>query len=82
MVAHDQLNASGMGRAYINVARLLFIPLYALQTLAAMVMIALRGGPPTGPSLFTHVFGVVQWILSIVPFVLIDWLRARRPRTS
>ena len=78
MVADDQLNASEMGRAYIGVARILFIPLYVLQTLVAIAMIALRGGPPTAPSLFTHVFGVIQWILSIVPFVLMDWLRARR----
>ena len=79
LVAGPALEASAPGRAFIFVVvRIVIIPLYLIQTLLVMIIVALRGGPPTSPDTLGMVLGVAQWILSLVPFILIDWWRARR----
>ena len=79
LVAGDTLAASAPGRAYIAITRLVIIPLYVIQTLLVMVVIALRGGPPTSPEpVVGALLGIIEWVLSVIPFVLIDKWRARR----
>ena len=79
LIAPDALQASAPGRAFLFVVtRILILPLYLIQTLLVMVQVALRGGPPTSPDTLGMVLGIAQWILSLVPFVLMDWWRARR----
>ena len=83
MVAGPALEASAPGRAFIFVvARILILPLYLIQLLLVMAVVALRGGPPTSPDTLGVVLGMAQWILSLVPFILIDRWRARRSRTD
>ena len=49
IVGGDGLQATAVGRAYTSFARTLFIPLYIFQTLLVVVVIWLRGSPPTSP---------------------------------
>ena len=84
LLAGDSIHATALGRSYLAVTRVLIIPLYVLQTLLIMAVIALRGGPPTSPdpAAIGVVLGVAEWLLSILPFYLIDRWRLRRLRVS
>ena len=79
LIAGDSIHATALGRSYLAVTRFLIIPLYLLQTLFAMAVVALRGEPLTShDSAFVRVsLGVAQWLCSILPFYLIDRWRAR-----
>ena len=83
LIAGDAVHATAFGRAYLAVTRFLIIPLYVLQTLLIMAVIAIRGGPPTSPdpALIGVSLGIAEWLLSILPFFLIDRWRLRRFRT-
>lgn len=82
LIAGDAIHASAFGRAYLAVTRVLIIPLYLLQTLLIMAVIAIRGGPPTSPdpAVIGVSLGVAEWLLSILPFYLVDRWRNRRSR--
>lgn len=75
LVGGDGLQASAAGRAYISVARTLFIPLYIFQTLLVIVVVALRGGAPTSPDppLIGISLAVALWLLAVTPFLMTDW---------
>ena len=80
LLAGDAVHATALGRAYLAVTRVLIIPLYILQTLLIMAIIAIRGGPPTSPDLpvIGVTLGVAEWLFSILPFYLLDRWRLRR----
>jgi len=79
MVSGPALEASAGGQAFIFVVvRILIVPLYLIQTLLVMLVVAIRGVHPTSSDALRVVISVAQWILSLAPFVLIDWWRARR----
>ena len=82
LVAGDAVHANAFGRAYLAVTRVLVIPLYILQTLLIMAVIAIRGGPPSSPDppLIGVSLGVAEWLLSMLPFYLVDRWRLRRAR--
>ena len=81
--AGPALEASAAGRAFLFIGvRIVIIPIYLIQLLLVMAVVALRGGPPTSPDTLGVVLGVAQWILSLLPFILIDWWRARRSGTD
>jgi hypothetical protein len=79
----EGLQASTAGRAYISLARTLFIPLYLFQTLLVILIVALRGGAPTSPDppLIGISLAIVLWLFSLTPFLMTDWW-LRRSRTS
>ena len=80
LIAGDAIHATAPGRAYLGVTRVLIIPLYVLQTLLIMVVIGVRGGPPTSPdpAVIGVPLGVAEWLLPVLPFYLIDRWRLRR----
>jgi hypothetical protein len=80
LIAGDAIHATTLGRSYLAVTKILIIPLYLLQTLLIMAVIALRGGPPTSPdpAVIGVSLGVAEWLFSILPFYLIDRWRSRR----
>jgi hypothetical protein len=80
LIAGDSIHATVLGRSYLAVTRILIIPLYLLQTLFAMAVVALRGEPLTShdSAVIRVSLGVAQWLFSILPFHLIDRWRARR----
>ena len=79
MFAGTTLERTAAGQAFIFlVVRILIIPLYLIQTLLVILIVAIRGGPPTSPGTLGTLSGIAQWILSLLPFVLIDRWRARR----
>ena len=82
LIAGDAIHASAFGRSYLAVTRIVIIPLYLLQTLFAMALVALRGAPLTGdePAVLRVTPGVAQWLFSILPFYVIDRLGNRRSR--
>ena len=82
LIAGDAIHATAIGRSYLAVTRILITPLYILQTLLIMAVIAVRGGPPTSPdpAVIGVTLGVAEWLLSVLPFYLIDRWRNRRSR--
>ena len=80
LIAGDAIHATALGRAYLAVTRVLIVPLYVLQTLLIMAVIAVRGGPPTSPdpAVIGVSLGIAEWLLSVLPFYLIDRRRLRR----
>lgn len=84
LIAGDAIHTTAFGRSYLAVTRILIIPIYLLQTLLIMAVIALRGGPPTSPdpAVIGVSLGVAEWLLSLLPFYLIDRWRNRRFRRN
>jgi hypothetical protein len=61
--------SSSIGRAYLAVARFLFIPMYVIQHILSLLIVSL-----IGPGIVAL---ISTWILAVLAFVAVDWFRLR-----